>query len=86
LYLPPQSAGENLALTAEETDSGRKIVSQNISIGEVYLFSGQSNMAFRARHTPDWEEYSQQTPDPQIRFFQVAVTKYPGLQSEVQGA
>ena len=86
LYLPPQSAAENLVLTAVEESSGREISSKNISIGEVYLFAGQSNMAFRTRHTPDWEAYSQKTPDPQIRFFQVAVTKYPGLQSEVSGA
>ncbi|MBR7120661.1 MAG: hypothetical protein IKC94_00280 [Lentisphaeria bacterium] len=86
LYLPPQSAARGMVLSAVDETSGRRIISENISIGEVYLFAGQSNMAFRARHTPDWEAFSARQSDPQIRFFQVAVTKYPGLQSEVQGA
>ena len=85
-YLPEiTEADRGLTLIVEEVESGRKISVENIAVGDVYLCSGQSNMAFLAKDTPDWEEFSKAPADPDIRFFNIKAEVYPGIQSDVTG-
>ncbi len=85
-YLPEMSAASGLTLVVEEIASGRKTISENIAVGDVYLFAGQSNMDFRAKHTPDWEKFSKEPADPGIRYFRIKPASYPGIQADVDGA
>ena len=85
-YLPEMSAASGLTLVVEEVASGRKAVSENIAVGDVYLFAGQSNMDFRTKHTPDWEKFSKEPADPGIRYFRIKPAAFPGPQADVDGA
>lgn len=86
LYLPAQPEATGLELIAEDMNTGKKAVSKNIAVGEVYIVAGQSNMAFKSKGTPGWEEEKRFTGNPQIRFFPVPVTKYPGVQMSIDSA
>ena len=48
LYLPPQDAGGPFVLTVQvQGDENEKVVLEDILVGEVWLASGQSNMAYK---------------------------------------
>lgn len=49
VYLPPVKEGKNLTMTIYGENN--KITVNNVCYGEVILFSGQSNMNWRMRHT-----------------------------------
>ena len=85
LYLPPQCAGTGRELVLEELSSGRRVVSTNIAVGEVYIVSGQSNMALPLRNALDDEATKAAPADPELRLFQIPVTQLPGPQPETRG-
>lgn len=85
LWLPPQSAGTGKELILEELASGRRAVSENIAVGEVYLASGQSNMEFPLCRALDGEAAKTYPADPELRMFVVPVTTLPGPQPEARG-
>ncbi|MCI5779089.1 MAG: beta galactosidase jelly roll domain-containing protein [Lentisphaeria bacterium] len=85
LWLPPQSAGTGKELILEELASGRRVVSENIAVGEVYLLAGQSNMELPLHRALDGDAAKNYPADPDLRMFRVPVTKLPGPQPEARG-
>ncbi len=79
--LPAPAAGGPYTLEAEEVSGGGRISVENIYVGEVWLCSGQSNMAFRMEQSPQISDFviPDETVCP-VSFFTVA----PGASSAVQ--
>lgn len=66
--LPPMSAADGLEMTV--SDGETKAVFRNVSIGEVWLAGGQSNMELELQNAKDGKEYlSKLTADMPIRFY-----------------
>ncbi len=58
------------------TGDGEEIVYRDIMLGEVWLASGQSNMAFQVQSLIDFEQFLPEKEDPQLRFIQIPVTEF----------
>ena len=68
LYLPPQTAADGLTMTIAGKDE--RLVFTDISIGEVWLCGGQSNMEFEICNEKNGEALlSALTPDCGVRFY-----------------
>ena len=68
VVLPAMSACDNLTMTV--TDGIDEIKYENVSIGEVWLAGGQSNIELELQFSKDGMEYlSEMTPDMPVRFF-----------------
>jgi len=67
--LPPVSAGTNLTLVV--TSDKETIRVKNVAVGEVWLCSGQSNMAFTVDKALKSEIAEQQSENAHIRLFSV---------------
>jgi sialate O-acetylesterase len=83
INIPPMEVAWNLDLYLY--NEGREICCKNISVGEVYLLSGQSNMEFSLKNSiPGAEEI---TPEDikAIRYFKIPPTSYYGKQTTLQG-
>lgn len=83
---PTQPAGRNHTLTAtsdlkEDTD----IVLEDISIGDIWLAGGQSNMEFFLRYDKDWDQVKQEPVNPDIHVFNVPQVAYPGHKRSIPG-
>ena len=77
--LPPQKAGGPYELAVTGAD-GRKTVSKDVMVGEVWVCSGQSNMAFTMRNAkPGWGD----ADEPLVRGFSQAWT--PGTAKGAAG-
>lgn len=68
--LPAQEAAEGLTLSIESTPdkkgNGKELVFEDVAVGEVWLCSGQSNMAFRLEQSVDAGEIA---ADAGLRLF-----------------
>ena len=60
LYLPPHPAGGPFELTVSA--NGETLTLTDILVGEVWLCSGQSNMAYKL--SSDWRAHDRENPDP----------------------
>ena len=70
--LQPMSAAEGLTLIAEnDRPDTRPIEMHSISIGDVWLACGQSNMEFFLRYDQDWETVKQYPKNPHIHMYNV---------------
>ena len=72
LRFPAQEAGGPYELVVSNAVTGATAVSRDIMIGEVWLASGQSNMAFRMDESPQVGDFLAMKEDPSlVREFQV---------------
>ena len=70
----------------ELTVSGKNAVTvHNVAIGEVWLCSGQSNMALDVSGSEGSKEMIASSTNPRLRLFKVAMTPADRPQSDVQG-
>ena len=67
VILPPFKEATGLTMTV--TDGNRKIQFKDIAVGEVWLASGQSNMAFPLKDTESFGRDSLLLNDPLLRLF-----------------
>ncbi len=65
--LEPQEAAQGLTL--EVNTKGQTLRFQNVSIGEVWLASGQSNMEFKLRQCDTFASDTLRAADPQLRLY-----------------
>lgn len=70
-FLPPMPAGGPYDLTIT---AGRTVTLRNVLIGEVWVASGQSNMAWTVDRSAQADKEIPLANDPQIRFFQTPTT------------
>ena len=71
LYLPPHDAGRGFELTVQVAGNDEeKIVITDILVGEVWLASGQSNMAYKL--SSDWRVNAELPPDKTLGRIQEA--------------
>ena len=75
VIFPPMPAGGSYTLEAWSGTPEEHIVSKDITFGEVYLASGQSNMEFHTRDCgPYREEALKDTENPDIRLIEIPHT------------
>jgi len=75
IVLSPEDADSNLTLTIK-SGKEKKIV-ENVSIGEVWLCSGQSNMRWILRNTENWEEECESANYSQLRMITIVEKALP---------
>ena len=84
--LPPQKAGENYTLTLScEASSHETITLDNISIGDVWLACGQSNMEFFLRYEENWETIKTYPKNPKIHMYNVPQLAFEGQNKNTDG-
>ena len=74
--LAPQEAATGCRLTI--TAGGETFTAEDISIGEVFLAGGQSNMELALRDAEEGPDLVRTHDDPQLRFFNVPRMPYAG--------
>ncbi|HJD45982.1 MAG TPA: sialate O-acetylesterase [Candidatus Mediterraneibacter norfolkensis] len=77
---PPMEAKEGLTLSIRCGVDNIQIT--DISIGEVWIAAGQSNMEFYMRYDADCEKEKKECQNSSIRFFDVPEICYPGQEKE----
>ncbi len=79
LRLPPLPAGGPWTLRFEDVQSGESIEFQDVWTGEVYLVSGQSNMALPLRDLDGFAEWQAEgrLNNPEVRYFKVPLKAMP---------
>ena len=80
LELPPQEAGTGNHLRIE--CGSEQLDLQDISIGEVWLAGGQSNMEFHMKFDRDYDAVLAAKRFPDIRFFDVPEIAYDGEEDD----
>lgn len=68
VVLKPLKEAESLTLTVKGTNT---LTVNDVAVGEVWVNSGQSNMAFMLRNDANAEATAAASTDPQLRFFAV---------------
>lgn len=68
-YLPPMSKGTGYTLTLVSGRTGYTLSYSNVAIGDVWVCSGQSNMALKMNVSPEEDRKAANYPD--MRFFYV---------------
>ena len=74
--LPPQEARTGCVLTVRAGDE--ELASEDISIGDVFLAGGQSNMELELRNAQEGEACLAHHEDAQLRFFDIPRKAFPG--------
>lgn len=79
ITLPPMEAAENLVLvlTCDAPDTC-PIELFSISIGDVWLACGQSNMEFFLKYDQDWEKVQKQPKNPHIHMYNTPQVAFEG--------
>lgn len=80
--LDPLSAGGPHVLTASGSN---KVTVTDVLVGEVWLCSGQSNMAMTVNRAKDFEKEQQNANYPQIRHFKTGAHATPEPQADCSG-
>ena len=85
--LSPQKAGEHfsLSVSCSVQTPDQDILLTDISIGDVWLAGGQSNMEFFLRYDQDWETVKAYEPNPKIHMYNVPQLAFPGHQKDTTG-
>ena len=79
--LPPMDAARRMELVIS---CGKEMeVLRNVSIGEVWIAGGQSNMEFFLRYDAQWEDVLALPHNPDIHMFNVARLAYPEQAKDV---
>lgn len=79
---PPREASAD-PITLAATTGGETITLENILIGDVWVMSGQSNMAFLAGKT-DAKDLLPQANMPMLRFFSIQGNEQASLQDDIR--
>jgi len=66
-------------------EGNKKVTVSNVMVGEVWLCSGQSNMAMTVARSQDFEKEKQNANHAQIRMITVAQNSTPHTQSDCKG-
>lgn len=82
--LDPLKAGQTHTMTVKGADTAA-ISIQDVLIGEVWLGSGQSNMAMTVNRSLDFEKQKTEANLPQVRMFTVAKASTSTPQKDCQG-
>ncbi len=82
--LPPMSACRDQQLRV--VNGSREIVCDDISIGEVYLVAGQSNIQFPLRDSVPGSESASDEEFSALRYFKIPPNRYYGRQRSLHGA
>ena len=84
--LPAQNAGTNYILSIACSDAHTNaIVLEHVSIGDVWLACGQSNMEFFLRYDAEWESIKNYEKNPEIHMFNVPQLAFKGHQRNTDG-
>lgn len=78
MELPALSAARGMRLKV--TDGETQLILEDISIGDVYLASGQSNMEYFLRYEAHFDALRQETENPDIHMYNVPQIAYEGQQ------
>lgn len=81
---PAQKAGEGYTLKISCSNDDT-IILTNISIGDIWLACGQSNMEFHLRYDAEWEKVKNYTVNPQIHMYNVPQLAFEGHQKSTEG-
>lgn len=73
---PAEESARGLTMTV--TCNGETIRIQDISVGEVWIAGGQSNMEYFLCYDADWETMKTAESNPEIHMFNVPRLAYPG--------
>lgn len=80
--IDPLTAGGPHELSVSASN---QIVVKDVLVGEVWLCSGQSNMAMTVARSQDFDKEKKQADFPNIRMFKTASNSKPEIQSDCQG-
>jgi len=84
--LPAREAGEGYTLTVTcDFDSSMEIVLEQVSIGDIWLACGQSNMEFFLRYDENWEQVKQLPKNHKIHMYNVPQLAFPGQEKDTTG-
>lgn len=84
--LPPMEAARNCTLSVRCADSkAEELILTNVSIGDIWLACGQSNMEFFLRYDKDWETTKQLPENPDIHVYNVVQTAFEGHRRDIPG-
>jgi sialate O-acetylesterase len=83
IYLPPMEAGGPFEMTIYGKNA---LTIRNIMVGEVWVCSGQSNMAWPVSYTVDAKEEMASANYPAIRMFTVANAVSAGPEADCRGS
>ena len=76
--LAPMKASTENKIVVENTSSQEKIVIEKVSVGEVWLAGGQSNMEFFNKYDKDWEQTKNLPKNDSIHFYNVPQRAFEG--------
>ena len=76
--LASMEASKDNKIVVENTSSQEKIVINNVSVGEVWLAGGQSNMEFFNKYDKDWERTKNLPKNDSIHFYNVPQRAFEG--------
>ena len=83
INIPPMSATQGQCLRV--FNAGHEICCEDISVGEVYLIAGQSNMEFPLSDSVPGPEEVRDEDFESLRYFKIPPRSYYGRQSALQG-
>jgi len=83
INIPPMPATRNQCLHV--FNEGQEIRCEDISVGEVYLIAGQSNMEFSLRDSVPGPEDARDEDFESLRYFKIPPRSYYGRQSALPG-
>lgn len=80
VHIPPLevSSGENMIIQGEK----EKIEIGDISVGELFVAAGQSNMEFWMRYEKHYPQMLLSCENPNIRFYDMPKLSYPGQEKD----
>ena len=85
--LPSHPAARDLTLTVSTDIPGFPILYlKDISIGDIWIAAGQSNMEYFLRYDVHWEEMKRQPINPDIHMFNVPQLCFEGQQRDNSGS
>lgn len=84
--LPPMEAGEGYTITITCSSTPEKpIILSSVSIGDVWLAGGQSNMEYFLRYDENWEKVKNYPRNPKIHMYNVPQLAFEGHSKNTDG-
>lgn len=84
--LPPMQATRGMTIIVRVNEEEKPaVILRNISIGDVYLAGGQSNMEYFLRYEAHFDELRKQSENPDIHMYNVPQIAYEGQQRKLPG-
>jgi sialate O-acetylesterase len=80
ITFPAMESAEHGRLSV--TSGDEDVTIENVSIGEVWIAGGQSNMEFLFKYDIERDSLVNEAPDPLFRFFDTPHVSYPGQELE----